>query len=208
MAGLVLCLGVLGGCNIIGPAYLLVHGPEKTPAQHELDKQRPTVVFVDDRASVLPRRAMRQQIGAATQNTLLKEHVLKNVIDTTAIMNAAAHETSGEQMDIASLARAVQAEVVIYVTVDAFMLSPDGQTFSPEARYHVKVIDVTKPNARVWPAEHEGHPVAVMMRTSTSATPKSATEQATALTALTDRSGTAIAQLFFSHEATHEQTVK
>jgi len=201
-------LGVLSACNIVGPAYLLVHGPEKTPAEHNLEKQRPTGVFVDDRASVLPRRSMRLQVAAAAQNTLLKERVLTNVIDATAIMNAATHETSDQQMDIASLARAVQAEVVIYVSVDAFRLTPDGQTFAPEARYHVKVIDITKPNARVWPADHEGHAVSVVMKASATAAPKTAVEQATALTALADRSGTAIAQLFFSHEQSHDQSVR
>lgn len=206
LAGVALGVGVVGvaGCNIVGPAFMLVHGPDQEPAKFELEKQRPTVVFVDDRASVLPRRAMRQQIGAAVQNTLLKERALKNVIDSGAIMNAAAHETGGQQMDIASLARAVQAEVVIYVSVDAFMLTPDGQTFSPEARYHVKVIDITKPNARVWPPEHEGYPVTATMTPSTSAAPKSVSEQVSALSALADRSGTAIAQLFFSHDQTHD----
>lgn len=194
-------IGTVCGCNYVGPAYLLIHGPEKTPAVFKLDKERPTVIFVDDRASVLPRRALRQQIATAAQNTLLKERALKNVIDTSAAMTVAAHEPSGQPMDIASLARAVQAEVVVYVTVDAFRLTPDGQTYTPEARYHVKVIDITKPEARVWPPEHEGYPTAVLMKPSSASPPKNAGEQVTALDALADRSGTAIAQLFYSHES-------
>jgi len=79
--------------------------------------------------------------------------------------------------------------------------------FAPEAHYHVKVIDITKPEPRVWPAEHEGFPMAVAMKPSSAAAPKSASEQITALNALADRSGTAVAQLFFSHE-THEQLGK
>ncbi len=60
----------LTGCNILGPAILLVEGPPKVQAQFTLEKKRPTVVFVDDRASVLPRRALRQQIAAMCQNAL------------------------------------------------------------------------------------------------------------------------------------------
>ena len=206
--GLILGLGAaaLGvpGCNYVGPAYLLIHGPEKTPAQFTLGKERPTVIFVDDRASVLPRRAVRQQIAAAAQNTLLKEGVLTNVIDTTAAMTAAAHESSGQPMDITTLAKSVQAEVVVYVTADRFILTPDGQTYTPEARFHVKVIDITKPNPRLWPSEHEGYPVVVMMKPSSAAPPKTAAEQTTALNALADRAGTAIAQLFYKHESREE----
>jgi hypothetical protein len=190
----------MSACNILGPAIMLVHGPDKEPAQFTLDKQRPTVVFVDDRASVLPRRSMRLQIAGTAQKTLLSERVLTNVIDATAAMNVAAHETSGQPIDLASLAKAVQAEVVIYVSVDSFVLSPDGQTFAPEAHYHAKVIDITRPEPRVWPPEHEGYPFSIVMKPGNAAAPKVATEQLTALNALADRSGVAIAQLFFSHD--------
>jgi hypothetical protein len=195
-------LGTIASCNIFGAAYSVVHGPEQTPAQYSLDKNRPTVVFVDDRANILPRRAMRQQIALAAQNALLKEGVLKNVMDATAALNAAAHETAGEPMDMASLAKAVHAEVMIYVSVDSFVLSSDGQTYQPEARYHVKVIDTTKPNARLWPEEHEGYPLTVNTKPDSTAAPKNAGERAAGLTALAERSGGAVAELFFSHEAT------
>lgn len=196
-----LMLFLTAGCNILGPAFLLVHGPAKTHAKFEPEKQRPTVVFVDDRASVLPRRVLRQQIARSTETTLLKEGVLKNVIDSTAAVNAAAHEPAGEPLDIASLARAVQAEVVIYISINGFALSSDRQTFLPEASYNVKVIDITKDNPRVWPAEHEGFPITVAMKQTSAVTPTTAAGQAQALTALADRSGVAIAQLFFKHDA-------
>jgi hypothetical protein len=192
--------GSLSGCNIVGPAILLVNGPPKVHSQFTLEKKRPTVVFVDDRASVLPRRALRLQIATLCQNALLKEKVLTNVIDASAAMSVAAHESAADLMDITSLAKAVQAEVVIYISVDSFALTPDGQTFSPEAHYHVKVIDITKPEARIWPAEHEGHATAVTTKASSHANPKTAGEQITSLMALAERSGVAIAQLFYTHD--------
>jgi hypothetical protein len=192
--------GALPGCNILGPAILLVEGPPKVPAQFTLEKKRPTVVFVDDRASVLPRRALRQQIAKSAQDVLLNERVLTNVIDTSAAMTVAAHESATDLMDITSLAKAVQAEVVIYVSVDSFSLTPDGQTYSPEAHFHVKVIDITKPEARIWPAEHEGHPLAVTSKNTSTPNPKTTGEQIGSLNTLADRSGAAIAQLFYTHE--------
>src|SRR4051812_9808950 len=78
-----IAIAALPGCNILGPAFLLVHGPEKAPAAYKLDKERSTVVFVDDRSSVLAKRALRQQIATAAQNELLKQGVLVNVIDAS-----------------------------------------------------------------------------------------------------------------------------
>jgi len=201
MLALLVVAGALQGCNYVAAGYLLVHGPEKKPAAHELEKDRATVIFVDDRANVLARRSLRTQIAKVAQDTLLKEGVLTNVIDTTAAMQAAMRETSGEPLDITTLGRQVQADVVIYVTMDTFVLSTDGQTFSPEARAHVKVIDA-KLAKRVFPLDKkEGHPVDVRLKLASGTVPKTGTEQINALNELADRTGLEIARVFFDSEA-------
>jgi hypothetical protein len=193
----------LPGCNYVGAAYVLVKGPEKTPAAFMLERDRPTVVFVDDRANVLARRTLRTQIAKVAQDTLLKEGVITNVIDTAAAMQAALRESSGEPLDITTLGRQVQAEIVIYVTMDSFVLSTDGETFSPEAKAHVKVID-TKLAKRVFPLDKkEGHPVDVRLKLASGTVPKNGTEQINALNELADRTGLEVAEVFFD-SITHE----
>ena len=44
----------LPSCNIVGPAFLLVHGPEKIKKLHTLDPRRPTVIFVDENNRIKP----------------------------------------------------------------------------------------------------------------------------------------------------------
>ncbi len=192
---------LLPSCNIIGPAVVLVHGPEKTPAQFKLAKERPTIVFVDDRENVLARRTFRTQIARAIQETLLQKGVLTNVIETSAAMAVASRESAGEPLDIASIGRAAQAEVVIYVTMNAFVLSPDGQTYIPQSKAHVKVIDVAK-GERLWPdkEKREGFPVDAMLNNTSGTVPSSPSDQLKGLSALADRTGLLIAQLFYDHE--------
>jgi hypothetical protein len=197
---LTLCIVTIPGCNILGPAMVLAHGPAKTPARHILEKDRPTVVFVDDRSNVLPRRAIRQQIAEAAQDALLKKGALTNVIHASAAMAAATREPSGRPMDIVSLGKAASADVVIYVTVDSYSLTPDGQTYLPEARFHVKVLDITRQTPRVWPPEQAGCPVAASLNTRSAVPPRGVAEQTTALNQLAARSGLIIAQLFYEHE--------
>jgi hypothetical protein len=196
---------VLGaaGCNILGPAFIAVHGPAKTLAQHTLEKDRPTIVFVDDRANILAKRSLRQQIAEAVQKNLLDQRVLTNVIDASAAMAAAAREPSGRPMDIASLGKAAGAEVVVYITVESYTLSPDGQAYAPEASYRVKVLDVTRASPRVWPEDRAGAGLVVKQATGDTTPPKSVADQTKALNELAERSGLKLAQLFYEHE-THE----
>jgi hypothetical protein len=190
----------LSSCNIVGPAYLLVHGPEKTPAVHKLEKERSTIIFVDDRANVLSRRALRTQIAKSAEQSLLKEKVLTNVVDATAAMQVALRESAGSPMDISTLGKSVQADVVVYVIMDSFVLSTDGQTFSPQATAHVKVIDSTS-HRRLFPAEKkEGHPVTVTIKMASGTVPRTQTDQINALNSLADATGQQIARLFYDAE--------
>ncbi len=111
-------------------------------AQFTLEKKRPTVVFVDDRAGGCCAERS-PAIPAAVPRTLLKEQVLTNVIDTSAAMSVAA-QSATDLMDITSLAKAVQAEVVIYISsVDSFSAQPrTGEPTRPKYLF-VKVIDIT-----------------------------------------------------------------
>lgn len=191
----------LAGCNIVAPAFYIVHGPEKVPAQFELDKERPTVVFVDDRANRLPRRTMRQTIGEAAQAALLSEKAVDDVIDTRGALSAASLDRAGQAISIVDIGKAVGAEVVIYAVVDGFTMSADGQSYSPEALLRVKVIDVTA-DKRVWPTEKEGHPLSLKFPPRTSDVPKTAAELRLAEEDVGRLVGLGLAQLFVEYERT------
>jgi hypothetical protein len=191
----------MGGCNIVAPAYLLIHGPEKVPAQHTLAPERPTVVFIDDRGNRLPRRALRQTIGDAAQTALLKEKVVSDLIDTRGAMAASSQDRAGQAMSIVDIGKAVKAEIVIYATVDAFTMSSDGQTYSPVASLRVKVIDVVA-DKRVWPEEREGHPLTLTFPPRTSDVPRNAAELRIAEEEVGRLVGLGLAQLFYDFERT------
>jgi hypothetical protein len=177
----------LPGCNILGAAIVLVQGPPTTPAMHKLDKDRPTVVFVDDRANVLGRRTLRQSIAQSAQEALIKEADLKNVIDARASLATVVGETAAEPLDIVSIGKRVGAEIVIYAVVDTFTLSQDGQTFVPQATFRVKVLDVTKEQPRIWPTEREGKAITAETTQRQGVRPTNATEVLKAEQTLAER---------------------
>jgi len=195
-------LGSVAGCNIVGPAYYFIHGPEKTPAAFTLDKTRSTVVFVDDQNSVLPRRSLRMEIAAAATELIQTEKLVDDVIDSRGAIVAATRDRESEPMSVVAVGRAVKAQIVVYVAIDAFSLTSGGVAYAPVARVRVKVLDAEN-DVRLWPPENlpDGAPLNVNMHEKPGTRPSSASQVAQAENELARETGTAVAELFFEHEA-------
>ncbi len=203
----VVLMAVLGGCNIVAPIFFLVHGPEKIPAAHKLEKARPTLVLIDDPASVVSRRQLRAEMGERLDKVLLEKVGLREVIDSRAAMSVLTKDRVSEPMSIAEVGRSLGAEVVIWVGIDAFTLSPDSQSYAPASRFRVKVIDATT-GKRVWPEDPKGHPVSLDIPTRTKELPASTTAVIEAERRLAHQSGEAVARLFYDHERVRNIQVK
>lgn len=193
-------LGNIASCNIAGPALVLAGGPPKQDARHELESERPTLVFIDDRLPRLGRRQLRNLIAESCQRTLLEQGVLTKVIDFRAGLAIADRETPGQPLDIVTIARTVGAEVVVFATVDAFSLTPDGETMNPGAQLRVKAIDTLKESPRVWPAEAEGFPLSVTLNQRATPLPRVPADVMRAENEFASQVGVAVAKLFFKHE--------
>jgi hypothetical protein len=193
------------GCNIVGPAFVLVHGPPKVPKVHTLDPARPTVLFIDDPANRLPRRQLRVVIGQEAESQMLAKNVVKhdskmnNMISAQSALGLADQERFGERRTIAQIGKDLGAEVVVWVAVDDFRLSPDGQTYAPSAKVRTRVVDAVN-DAVIWPPEREGYPMLVTMPTKASAPPSSESEMRQAEVALAQYVGRAVAEQFYSEE--------
>jgi len=198
LAGMLVCVPA---CNIVGPVVMLAQGPPTIDAQFELPEGKSLIFFIDDRGNSLPRRNLRQAIAERAQMTLLAEQPKRRVIDARAGMAVAARETASEPTDLVTLGRAVQADLVIYVTIDSFGLSPDGINYLPSSTMRIKVLDTTKDtDPRLWPAETEGFPHSVFPSQRAGVMPTSASERAKSELAFAGMIGESIAKVFFKHE--------
>lgn len=191
---------VLGGCNVVGPALMIAHGPDKTAAVHELERDVATVVFVSDPQSFLPRRSLRQGIADEASRWLLDSGTLTKVIEARAALAASTADQPGQPMDIVSLGKSVKADVVVYVMVDSFTLAGPDRTYTPSARVRVKVIDTRGDKGRVWPETTSGYAVAVTPPPDASGGPTSLAGAVSAEAKLGAEVGRQVAELFYSHE--------
>jgi hypothetical protein len=199
----ILCLAALAlpaGCNIVGPAYYLIHGPEKTKKLFALDEKKTTVIFIDDRQNRVPRRALRLTMGQEAEKTLLKQKVVKDMVSAESALLAAGTEHRGQPVPISEVGAAVKADIVIYATVDSFGLSPDGESFAPAARLRVKVIDAPS-DTRLWPENESGYPLVVKPVLTAKEVPTSLSARYKAEDELAQLTGVELAQLFYNHEA-------
>ncbi len=187
------------GCNIAGPVIAVVAGPEGYQARYTLPKQRPTVVFVDDRANRVPTRSARELIGQTAERTLLGKGAVKDMIESRLALATLRGERFNEPMTIAQVGKAVQAEVVVYATVDAWSITPDGQTFAPQADLRVKVVDATT-NQVLWPSEgSSGGDLSVRVPSQAKAAPTSSAGVTEAHLDLARWVGLRLAQMFYDH---------
>jgi hypothetical protein len=195
--------GLLGalpaGCNIAGPVFFLVHGPEKVKKVYELDAKKTTVVFIDDRQNRVPRRTLRLAMGEECEKALLKEKVVADMVTAESALTAAGTDRYGKPLPIAQVGAAVKAETVIYVTVDDFSLTQDNQSLSPVVNMRVKVIDVAS-DARLWPEEERGHPLSVRPKASARDLPANLSARYKLEDDLARQAGREVAQLFYNHE--------
>lgn len=197
-------LPLLWGCNIVGPAYVLLHGPPAYPPEYTLDKERTTALLIDDRRGVLPRPILAQRIGEVTEATLLEQKLVKDLISARSTRLVTRQESHDKPLSLSEIGQAVDADVLISVTIDAFTLSPDGQTFSPMSITRVRVFDVES-GKTLWPEEPEGFTRTIRMPIQQGGAPTSRADLARAQEDLASWTGIGVAQLFFKREVTEDR---
>ncbi len=191
----------LGGCNIVAPLFFIVAGPETFEAEHKLDEERTTVVFVDDPRSQLPRRALRLGLLEAVQDEMLRKNLVDDLLDGQAAIRVADADSSGGQMSVTELGRSIDADVVVWVTVDQFVRPTPTGDVQPSASLRVRVVD-TEANTLLYPESPTGRAVRVSDTIRRGAVANAAGARSAAEIAVANKAGIAAAQLFYEHEIT------
>lgn len=189
------------GCNYVAPVALVVQGPPTVPAVFELAPERPTVIFVDDRHNVLPKRSLRTELARVTERVLLDRELVVpgSLIDHRAAMRTASRELPDEPMSVVEIGRRLGAEVVIHITFESFTITRDGVTVRPLCDAEVAIYDTVE-NIQLFPGGGE-----YAMRTSLAPQPTplrslTITERSEVERELAASVGLRLARLFFEYE--------
>lgn len=197
--------GLAAGCNVVAPIAYAIHGPGNVEAVHTLDETQTVVYFIDDPSSKIAQRRLRYTMADVASQTLLDKKVVLDVLDSRTILAAATKERHGDRMSITELGQAVGADIVIYAVVTNFSLANEGNTFVPSTSMRVKIIDVAE-GARVWPAAESGYLVEVRLPQRPGTTAMEQDNRLQTETALAEKAGLALAQMFYKHEIPESAT--
>lgn len=197
--------GLAAGCNVVAPIAYAIHGPGNVEAVHTLDEKQTVVYFIDDPSSKIAQRRLRYTMADVASQTLLDKKVVLDVLDSRTILAAATKERHGDRMSITELGQAVGADIVIYAVVTNFSLANEGNTFVPSTSMRVKIIDVAE-GVRVWPAAESGYLVEVRLPQRPGTTALEEDNRLQTETALAEKAGLALAQMFYKHEITESAT--
>jgi hypothetical protein len=204
---MVMLFAALHGCNIVGPVAYIVDGPPTKEAEFKLPDV-PTVVFVDDRDSVVSPVSLRRIIADTASENLLVDQplvrgpVLKTVIASQdAMALAARQDRKDSMMSIEKIGESVGAEQVIYVNMVSFKDTPDGFTPRPVAVCEVKVIDIVN-NRRLYPegGNQDARVVQTMIREVDPSLYSTRSSRLKVFEALALEVGQDVAKLFYKHE--------
>lgn len=204
-AGCLAAAALAAGCNVVTPIAYAIHGPGNVEPIFTLDEQRTVVYFIDDPSSKIAQRRLRYTMADVASRTLLEKKVVEDVLDSRTILAAASKERHGDRMSITELGRAVGADIVIYAVVTNFSLANEGNTFVPSTSLRVKIIDVAD-GSRIWPAAESGYLVEVRLAQRPGTTTMEQTNRLQTETALAEKAGLALAQMFYKHEITESAT--
>ncbi len=194
-------LAFLAGCNIVAPIALLLEPPPSKDAAIELDRDIKTVIFVDDRASRLPKRSLRGLIGRTAEENLISKKILAadHVIPSRTAVRIIEFESNESPMSVADIGRRLGADIVIYITIDAWTLTRDGSSIAPSARARMKIIDAVN-NERIFPAQSSGYGIVVRMPTRPGSVPSGRSGRAQLENELAAALGIELARVFYDHE--------
>jgi hypothetical protein len=142
---------LLAGCNILGAAAYKVAGEPDVPAEFELAK-RPTVVMVENFRHPDLAAADAEFIAQRVQERLMKKDLVPVVRAEKIIELRGKGMGAFRKMTVKDVARAVEAEQVLYISFEAggFASMGGGSTVQGRAVVKVKVIDAATGDT-LWP---------------------------------------------------------
>jgi hypothetical protein len=192
----------LAGCNIVAPVVMIVEGPPKYEPQFKLSKDRPTLILVDDQVNVLPRPSLRITMSKQAQTDLLKKGTLTKVIDCGSAYAVIARDREGTVTSLVDVAKTVEAEVIISVTIDSWGRS-QGNEMQAECAFRVRVLDATKDKEpRIWPpvTMPEGARFKAIYKMPAGTEINTESQARIIQEELGKQTGRAIGQIFYEHE--------
>jgi hypothetical protein len=178
-------------------SYIISPDPEQK-AMFTLQDVR-TVVFVDDRRNTMHPSRLKLVIASRVTTDLLTKKIVATLVSPKDVFRvSAANDRYNEPLPIAELGKSVEADVVIYVEMESFGLTNDGQIANPVASCSLRVISVVE-NKRLFPTDQAVYFVNANLKRVKPHRIASNSEIRKLAEELAEELGDSIAKVFYDH---------
>lgn len=146
------------GCNIVGPAVLLLHPPIKEPAEVELTEGR-LALLVEYARSREENPVFTRAFHDRLQEVLREQKLPTTFISQDEVARARRAHPDFARWNLQQIGRELDADQVLYARVEQLRLRDDavGLIVTPEVQLRLMLIDVhARDKPRLWPDETEG----------------------------------------------------
>lgn len=200
---LILLAGITAasGCNVLGPIYFFAVGPPEFDREYKLEKDKTTVIFVDDPRSEIPRRAIRLAMIQSAESDLLDRGLVNDLVSGQSALRVSQQDESAGQMSVAEIGRELDSDIVIWASVDQFIRADMSRNQEPKIVYRVRVVDAAN-NEVLWPTDPQGRKLEVTLNSRIGSVASDTGASTTAELQLGKNAGLAIVQLFYEHLVT------
>lgn len=151
-------VGLLPGCNIVGPALILTAPPQMKAAEVKVTDKRLALVIEYAR----PAEENPVFTGAFCQRLVevfRDKRVNQSVVPQAELLRLRRDNVDFREWSLQKIGRALNAEQVLYVRIDRLRLCErqGGLLLAPEVRMHLKLIAPWErsENVRLWPPREE-----------------------------------------------------
>lgn len=153
---------LLGGCIIPLTIAELMFPKSKVKPLFELPGKRTALVFPDDMQRPVNYPPVKRALARKLNELLMESKLASAVVAYDKLTDLRSAEPDFNRLAVATIARKLGADLVIYVDITEFSLkdSPVGTLWRGRFGGKVRVVDVDK--GRLWPDASAGHPVRVI----------------------------------------------
>ena len=149
-----------GACGPIAWVVAVLAPPERIAAVYELPEDKKVLVFVDDISSPVRYEAVKRELTEGINDRLLKQKVAAKTVPYERLFRLIASTPEFNRLYVRDVGRLLGADVVIYVSLDEFILKdvPNVPLWHGKLRTTVRVVDVS--GKQLWPLDRPaGHVV-------------------------------------------------
>jgi hypothetical protein len=162
-AVLLTLVGLVAGCQVLGPIAYYLRPQEIQEPQYEFPLGSRVAMVVEARDPRYENPVFNEALHQRAVTMLREGKSQATILPLRAVTDLRQDNPDFARWSLQRIGRELNADHVLYVRIDRLVIrpAPEYPILTPEVELRLKLISVNEPavHARIWPEAKEGHPI-------------------------------------------------